>query len=153
RAIEARYRRLDPDGVGLPVKPRHDRDWADNVYRAGYVAYDLGLYVGMLDALARLARPHDRGYAEEVTARAATARAAIERQLWLPARRWFAEYRAPDGFVEDHLALDTLTLLRFDAVAPERARCVLETAGRLLESGRNPDQPFGDWGVMCVFPP
>ena len=39
---------------GLPVKPHNDRDWADNVYRDGLVAYDLGLWVGALEVLARL---------------------------------------------------------------------------------------------------
>jgi hypothetical protein len=42
RAVFERYMRLGEAGEGLPLKPRHDRDWADNVFRSGAVAYDLG---------------------------------------------------------------------------------------------------------------
>ena len=54
---------------------------------------------------------------------------------------------------EPHLALDALTLLRFDAVAEERAQVMLEQARERLESRRNPDQPYGDFGMLCVWPP
>ncbi len=60
KLIEAIYRRyvgFDQFGTGLPIKPRHDRDWADNVYRHGYVAYDIGLWIGALDVIARSVAP------------------------------------------------------------------------------------------------
>jgi hypothetical protein len=136
---------------GLPVKPRNDRDWADNVFRQGLVSYDLGLWVGALDALATLGATLDAEAAAQAMAEAASARAAIDRLL--PRDGVFVDYRRGDGWVEPHLALDALTLLRFDAVSDGRALAMLEQVRERLESRRNPDQPYGDFGMLCVWPP
>ncbi|MFI4935445.1 MAG: GH116 family glycosyl hydrolase [Caulobacterales bacterium] len=149
-AIFERYRRLS-GAEGLPVKPRNDRDWADNVYRDGLVAYDLGLWVGALDALARLGERQDPPLAEEARRTAVSARQAIDPALWCGA--WYADYVRPDGSAEDHLALDSLILLRHDAVPEARARLTLEAVRARLESRHNQDQPYGDFGVLCAFPP
>ena len=149
-AIFRRYLALrGPDG--LPVKPRNDRDWADNVFRQGLVSYDLGLWVGALDVLARLGASLDPAIAAEARQEALSARAAIDRTL----RRdgVMVDYLRSDGWAEPHLALDAMTLLRFDAVADERAQVMLEQAREHLESRRNPDQPYGDFGMLCVWPP
>ena len=69
--------------AGLPVKPRNDRDWADNVYREGLVAYDIGLWIGALDALARLGATAGSAVGAAARAEAAAARAAADRPaLW-----------------------------------------------------------------------
>ena len=157
RAIFERYRAFSEHG--LPVKPRHDRDWADNVYRGGFVAYDLGLWVGALDAIAALGAQRDPGLAGQARDAAAQARQAIDTQLWRADRGWYADYAAPEGLaevepiLEDHLTLDSLTLLRHDAAPPERALQVLAAVRQNLESRHNAVQSFGDWGVMCAFPP
>ncbi|HZZ34140.1 MAG TPA: GH116 family glycosyl hydrolase [Caulobacteraceae bacterium] len=148
RAIFQRYRKLSKDG--LPIKPRHDRDWADNVFRSGLVSYDLGLWVGALDVIARLGA-HDPQLVAAAREAAKEARAAIDRRLWLG--RWYADYVADDGFTESHLTLDALTLLRFGAAPNEKATAMLDAVGESLETRRNPRQPYGDWGVMCAFPP
>ncbi len=150
RAVFERYQRLRGP-AGLPVKPHNDRDWADNVYRQGLVAYDLGLWVGALDALAELGGSIDPPMAEAARAEAAAARAAIDGALWRG--RWYADYVRPDGSAEDHLTLDSLTLLRHRAVPEHRALQVLEAARTTLESRRNASQPHGDFGMLCVFPP
>lgn len=156
KAIFERYRGMTEQG--LPVKPRHDRDWADNVYRGGFVAYDLGLWVGSLDVIARLGPPLDADLAAQAADLAASTRKAIEAALWRE-DGWYADYRAPEGLeeveptLEDHLTLDSLTLLRHDAVPEERALQVLEAVRNRLESRHNPAQGFGDWGMMCVYPP
>jgi hypothetical protein len=152
QSVLARYLALAQAGQGLPRKPRNDRDWADNVYREGHVAYDVGLYVGAMDAIARMGAEHDPSAAEAAARGAVAARATINTALWAD-HGWYADYVTPDGFWEDHLTLDSLTLLRFDAVAPVDALAVLAAMRRRLESRRNADQPFGDWGVMCAFPP
>jgi Glycosyl-hydrolase family 116, catalytic region len=152
RAVFERYRGFDADGCGLPLKPRHDRDWADNVYREGAVAYDLGLWVGVLDAIAELGALSDPDLAKAARALAVKARTSLEAALWRP-QGWYADYAAPDGFVEDHLALDSLTLLRYGAAPAGRASSVLAAAGRTLESRGNPAQGWGDWGMLCAFPP
>jgi glycogen debranching enzyme len=150
RAVFRRYQALrGPDG--LPVKPRHDRDWADNVLREGLVGYDLGLWVGALDAIARLGASLDPPLAEAARAAAGQARAAIERMLWRDG--YYLDYLRADGWAEPHLALDVLTLLRFGAAAPARAAEALEAARTRLESRRNAEQPYGDFGMLCVWPP
>ena len=150
RAVFDRYLALrGPDG--LPVKPRNDRDWADNVYREGLVAYDIGLWIGALDALARLGERLDPPLAGQARAVAVEARAAANRALWRGDR--YADYIRADGWAEDHLTLDALMLLRFDAAPGERARALLERVRDTLESRRNADQPYGDFGMLCAWPP
>lgn len=156
KGIFDRYRDLTEGG--LPVKPRHDRDWADNVYRGGYVAYDLGLWVGALEALHRLADVLEPDLQSVIAATADIARTAIAKELWRP-DGWYADYASPEGLsevepaLEDHLTLDSLTLLRYDAVPEDRALEVLEAVRRHLETRHNGKQAFGDWGTMCVYPP
>lgn len=150
-AIHARYRALAQDG-GLPQKPRHDRDWADNVFKEGLVAYNLGLWLGALDTTADLAQDTDPALAEEARQMAAQARKAVNDRLWTP-QGWYADYITPDGFTEGHLALDSLTLLRYDAALPARRDAVLAAVRQNLESRRNAAQPWGDWGMICAYPP
>jgi glycogen debranching enzyme len=151
-AIVERYFRLaGPDG--LPLKPRHDRDWADNVYREGLVAYDLGLWVGALDVVAGLGATSDPVLARRAKDAAAEARKTIDRLLWTTAHQGYADYMTPDGFVEDHLTLDSLTLSRYDAVPEDKAVRLLHSIERTLESRHNTAQPYGDWGVLCAYPP
>ncbi|MCM2293280.1 GH116 family glycosyl hydrolase [Allorhizobium sp. BGMRC 0089] len=150
--IYRRYRRFDTAGNGLPQKPRTDRDWADNVYRHGYVAYNIGLWIGALDCLVKYGSDCDPALAEEAAKVAEQARASLDDVLLTP-QGWYADYGVKGDFVEDHLTLDSLTLLRFNAVSPERAKIVLDHVATLLESRNNSRQPYGDWGVMCAWPP
>jgi hypothetical protein len=151
-AILARYFKL-AGPHGLPLKPRHDRDWADNVYREGLVAYDLGLWVGALDVVAELGAKSDPTLAGRAKAAAAEARKSIDARLWSETHQGYADYATPDGFVEDHLVLDSLTLTRYDAVPEDKALRFLRSIERTLESRHNRTQPYGDWGVLCAFPP
>jgi len=151
-AVIERYFRL-AGADGLPLKPRHDRDWADNVYREGLVSYDLGLWVGALDVVAKLGATLDSTLARRAAEAAASARKTIDRRLWTETRQGYADYAAPDGFIEDHLVLDSLTLTRYDAVPEDKALRLLRAIERTLETRHNSEQPYGDWGVMCAYPP
>jgi hypothetical protein len=150
KAIFERYQQLRGP-AGLPLKPANDRDWADNVRRSGLVAYDLGLWVGALDVVARLGVGRDDASAEAARQTAAVARTAISATLWRG--RWCADYVPGEGPSEDHLALDGLTLLRYDALPEDLALETLEAVREQLESRRNGAQPYGDFGVLSVFPP
>jgi hypothetical protein len=156
KCIFERYRDLTERG--LPVKPRHDRDWADNVYRGGFVAYDIGLWIGALEAMHRLADVLEPEFQAEVAATLESARAAVAEELWRP-DGWYADYVSPEGLseveplLEDHLTLDSLTLLRYDATPRDKALEVLAAVRARLETRHNPKQAFGDWGVMCAYPP
>jgi hypothetical protein len=151
-AIFRRYLGFIENSDGLPRKPRHDRDWADNVYRHGYVSYNIGLWIGALDMLAQYAGEIDAGVAEEARKTAITARASLDDAL-LTSHGWYADYGTKQDFLEDHLTLDSLTLLRFDAVTQAQAKIVLGHVQSLLETRNNDKQPYGDWGVMCAWPP
>lgn len=149
--VERYFRYAGPDG--LPLKPRHDRDWADNVYREGLVAYDLGLWVGAMDVVAELGATFDPALAKRAKDAAAHGRKTIDRVLWTDTHQGYADYATPDGFVEDHLVLDSLTLTRYDAVPEDKALRLLRSIERTLESRHNSEQPYGDWGMLCAYPP
>lgn len=152
QAVHDRYRRAAGTD-GLPRKPHHDRDWADNVYRGGLVAYDIGLWVGALDGIDALGQEIEPERAEAARAEAAAARQAIDPALWRTDVGNYADFINEDGFVEDHLTLDSLTLLRFSAVPEAKAKALLDKAESQLEARHNAEQPFGDWGVLCAYPP
>jgi glycogen debranching enzyme len=149
------------DASGLPVKPPHDRDWADNVFRGGHVTYDVGLYHGALVATAEALAASDAAAAARYRERARGVREAALRRLWREDLGHFVEFveRAgspggpPDGRAEAHLAIDTLTALRYGLADDARARRTLAAMRRRLETRHNRAQPYGDWGVMNVFPP
>jgi hypothetical protein len=152
RSIVDRYiRAAGPDG--LPKKPNHDRDWADNVYREGLVAYNIGLWVGALDAVVELGKTVDPVLAETARFQAELARVNIDCALWVKATGNYADFVNSDGFAEDHLTLDSLTLLRYRAVSDTQAKAVVGNVERRLESRHNGEQPYGDWGVLCAYPP
>jgi hypothetical protein len=141
-AIHRRYAALAA-ADGLPHKPRHDRDWADNVFRSGLVAYDLGLWGGAAAAMAELAQSRDSGLASEARAAVERARTAISARLWRPSG-WPSDYLAEDGFAEDHLALDAVTLAAFDLLPAASVRSFLAAVEERLQR---------PWGLACVHPP
>ncbi len=150
-ALERAQRTVDASGS--PVKPPHDRDWADNVFRGGHVTYDVGLYFGALMAVADALKTSDAAAAARYRDRARGVREAALRRLWREDLGHFVDFVAPDGRAEAHLAIDTLTALRYGLADDARARRTLAAMRQRLETRHNRAQPYGDWGVMNVFPP
>ncbi|MBX5163200.1 MULTISPECIES: glycogen debranching protein [unclassified Rhizobium] len=153
KAIVERYLSMAGPGSVLPLKPRNDRDWADNVYREGLVSYDLGLFVGAMDAVARLGDSLDPTLAERARMTVNLAREEIGAKLYVPTTGGYVDYGTPGAFVEDHLALDSLTLSRFAAISGQKAVGLLRAFETRLETRNNQEQPYGSWGVMCAYPP
>jgi hypothetical protein len=143
----------ESDAWGLTVKPHHDRDWADNVYRGGALTYLQGLYHGALEHTAALVAPRDPARAERYRRRAAALRLGARERLWSADLGHFVAFREPSGRAETHLAIETLTALRYGLADEVQAASVLAAMRARLETRHNGDQPFGDWGVMCVYPP
>jgi hypothetical protein len=137
---------------GAPLKPFHERDWADNVFRSGLVTYDLGLYHGALMAAAREASGRDPASAAAWTRRAASVARVVRERLWRKDGRHLVEMETPEGYREEHLALDTLAAVRFGAVDAAEGKRILSSCSAVLETRNNKSQPYGDWGVMCAFP-
>lgn len=139
------------DERGLPLKPLHDRDWADNVFRGGVVGYDVGLAYGALMAAARLLRDQQEAAGAWRSA-AERMREAASAVLWDPGRGCFHEFVTTEGRDPETVAIDTLTLLRYGVADEARARTTLETVRRRLETRNDSTQAHGDWGVSCLRP-
>jgi len=140
------------DARGLPVKPRHDRDWADNVFRSGAVTYDVGLAYGALRAAAEAwtgVRPERAQGWREASERMREAATSV---LWDDARGHYREFVEPGGREPGTLAIDTLTALRFGLADEGQARDTLAAIRARLETRHDASQPFGDWGVSCLRP-
>ena len=163
-AVLERGRRLAGAG-SLPIKPINDRDWADNVFRHGYVTYDVALYHGALEAGAQLLAGTRPALAAEYREVAAAVRRAAARHLFDEEAGHFVEFLpAPDQQLdgsdatrthsgERHLTLDSLVALRTDLASPAQAASTVAAARRTLETCNNHEQPYGDWGVMSTYPP
>lgn len=145
-AIFNRYVALAAEGDGLPQKPRHDRDWADNVFRAGDVSYICGLWLAALNVILAL---DDGDLARSATAARREALAALPRLM--TSHQWPLNYAdRKQNLREDNFSLDTLTLSLGNM--PD-SHALLSRMREVLETRNNPDQPWGDWGVMCAWPP
>jgi len=141
--IFSRYKALE-DTEGIPLKPFHDRDWADNVFRQGAITYDVALYYGALAKASKI----DGTFA----ARAQALRRAAAKRLWLDDKGYFAEFVQSDGYAETHLAIETITAIHFGLATEEQSSKILKAVKQLLFTRNNQAQPYGDWGVMSVFP-
>ena len=151
-AILERYRRMCPPGSALPLKPYNERDWADNVFRSGLVTYDIGLYHGALSAAARLARGRDVALSDRLSTTAASVRSESRERIWLADRGHYLDYLS-DDHAEEHLAIDTLTTVKGGLADNEQVSRILAAVERQLETRNNHEQPYGDFGVMCCYPP
>ncbi|MFN3928343.1 MAG: amylo-alpha-1,6-glucosidase [Thermoflexus sp.] len=141
----------DVNGDGLIEKPNAPNDWADNVRRGTWVTYDQALYAAALRAGSAIAQTlGEERLAAHLESTARAAQHALNTTLWDPVRGHYVNYRRSD-YIEDHLSIDTLVALLYGLVEEEKARQVL-SAARWLQTRHNPKQPYGDWGVMCVFP-
>ena len=135
-------------------KGRTQPDWAFDVLRDDWVTYDLALHCQALKSAAQIALL--RG--EEQTARdlanwAEGARGAINRRLWDEGQGYYVDYiRSYQGFVERHVALDTVVAVLFGIASEHQSHRHLECLERTLETRHNSQQYYGDWGVMNCFP-
>jgi len=141
--ILRRYKALE-DEDGIPIKPLHDRDWADNVFRQGAVTYDVALYYGALTKAAKL----DDAFSD----RAQKLRMAASKRLWLADKGYFAEFVQSNGYAESHLAIEIITAIHFGLATEKESNTILKAIKKNLFTKNNNEQPFGDWGIMSVFP-
>lgn len=144
RILERIVSELDENGL-LPRKTAHRHDWADNVFREGYVTYIECLAYGALHLGGSLL-PENARYetaAERV-------RNGINACLWDESRGWYVNFVCADE-TETNLSLDTVFAALFGIASEERANRMLLSMEHLLET-RNNDK-FGEFGVLCVYPP
>jgi len=142
------------DQTGLLVKggKYNRRDWADNVFRGGYVTYNEALYARALFAaskicgakgLSKMAKKYNSSYQK--------VKQAINDMLWSEEKGYFINYLEED-FAEDNLSIDTVLVVLFGLCSKDRAKKVLKNMELLLESKNNMAHGAGDFGTFCVFP-
>lgn len=142
--LDATAGALDENGLVSRV-PASRHDWADNVFREGYVTYIECLAYGAL-RLGGSLLPDAARYA----AAAERIKAGVNRELWNEELGYYVNFKTPDE-TETNLSLDTVFAALFELAPPERAGRMLRNMEALLETQNN--ARFGEFGTLCVYPP
>ena len=142
--LDATIDALDENGL-LSRTPASRHDWADNVFREGYVTYVECLAYGAL-RLGGSLLPRAAVYA----AAAERVKAGINRLLWNEELGYYVNFCTSEE-TETNLSIDTVFAALFDLAPPERARRMLTSMEALLETRNN--SRFGEFGTLCVYPP
>ncbi|NLI53946.1 MAG: hypothetical protein GX417_06405 [Clostridiales bacterium] len=135
---------LDENGL-IDRDPASRHDWADNVFREGYVTYIQCLAYGALQLGGSLL-PDAARYDEA----ARRIREGVNRILWDEELGYYVNFKTTDE-TEANLSLDTVFAALFDIAPPERAARMLSRMEALLETRNN--ARYGDFGTLCVYPP
>ena len=132
------------DTTGLIVKPGRCRlDWADNVYREGYVTYIQALYAHATYAMAAFKRESgDLATTDTLLSKFRIIKNAINTLLWDDDKGYYINYVSND-YHEDNLSLDTVFCVLFGIADDVRSKLHLTACQKLLEV---------DFGVRCVYP-
>ncbi|SEO02096.1 hypothetical protein [Paenibacillus sp. OV219] len=150
QAIAYLSSRTSADYPGLALKPDHRRDWVDNVYREGYVTYDLTLYCRALYAVSAVCRASgDEAGAERYAAEYETSRNSLRKLLQV---HGYFNYMNTSGFVESNTSIELALLPLFDLCSADETAAIMQLLTTKLETRNNNEQQYGDWGVMTVFP-
>ncbi len=142
--LDATAAALDENGL-LERAPASRHDWADNVFREGYVTYIECLAYGALKLSGSLL-PDASRYAEA----AARIREGVNRELWCEELGYYVNFKTQDE-TETNLSIDTVFAALFDIAPPERAKRMLLRMEELLETQNN--ARYGEFGTLCVYPP
>jgi hypothetical protein len=141
----------DRNNDGVVEKPYRANDWCDNIRRSTWVTYDQALFAAALLALAELAQLLGRSReADDWRHKGERAVSALNNRLWNHEQGHYLDYQRRN-FTETHMALDTLVAAYFDLVPAPQLPSLLRQAKQLLTK-YNYSQPFGDWGVLNVYP-
>jgi len=132
------------DATGLIVKPEKCRlDWADNVYREGYVTYVQALYARAAYAMSVLKRESgDLAAADALLSKFEHIKNAVNTLLWDDDKGYYINY-VSNNYREDNLSLDTVFCVLFGIADDVRSKNHLTACRQLLEV---------DFGVRCVYP-
>ncbi|MGQ9684125.1 MAG: hypothetical protein ACUVX9_16465, partial [Anaerolineae bacterium] len=147
-------RRRDTNHDYLIEKQRLQPDWAFDVQRDDWVTYDLVLHLQALKSTAELATLRgEEDRAEDYAAWARGAQRVANQRLWQERQGHWVDYvRSYQGFVESHAALDTSVAALYSLGTDSQCHRHLDYLARTLETRHNPEQYYGDWGLMGCFP-
>lgn len=128
------------------------RDWADNVYRGGWVSYIEILFCRALFCMSAILSKTDLNKSLLYLELHNQCKDSINSILWNKDKNYYNNYM-DNGASEDNLSLDTILALLYDVAPPDRKNIMLDKFEKLLETRNNREQSYGDWGVMCAYPP
>ncbi|PNR95323.1 amylo-alpha-1,6-glucosidase [Petrotoga sp. 9PWA.NaAc.5.4] len=149
--ILKRYLKMSNDKDFLMNKPFDSNDWADNVYRNGYVTYDLAIQIEAFRKAALIYKMVSRDkISKELFDKYEKMKYYFNKKMWNEEKGYFNDFIG--DYCEDHLNIDTVISILFDIADNEKKQKTLFAMEKMLETKNNPDQKFGDWGVMSVWP-
>lgn len=142
----------DSNGNFLPEKPANSlQDWLDSIPREGEVFSNQVLYYRSLRNLAELAELVDEPeHAQSFHRQSLLVRYMINAQFWNDEDGYYME-RCVDGRCVEKITNESSLGILFD-VANDSQRERMFDRLKLLETRHNPSIPFGDWGVVNVWP-
>ena len=142
--LEQTIAAMDENGL-IPRSPASRHDWADNVFREGYVTYVQCLAFGALQLGGSLL-PQSERYREA----AQRIKAGVNKILWDETLGYYVNFKSSQE-TETNLSIDTVFAALFDLALPDRATRMLTQMETLLETRHN--TRYGEFGTMCVYPP
>lgn len=136
---------------GLFKKPFDCKDWSDNVFRNGFVTYDVALHIAAMREMSHILNIAGmRRESERWRENYLSSREKFNKTLFDEKKGYFVDFLG--DYIEDHLSLDTVVAIIFDIAEESKALSSLMKMEKLLETKNNEKQPYGDWGVMNVWP-
>lgn len=150
KALETLAKCADETGLLYKEGKYNKRDWADEVNRYGYVAYDEILYARALYSIAKIYELRgEEALSEAYFERFETVKNAINEILWDEELGYYVNFKNED-YTEKNLSVDTVFAAIFGIADEERSKTMLSKMEQLLESQNNgTPEPFG---CMCVYP-
>ncbi|GIP12778.1 hypothetical protein J1TS5_49480 [Paenibacillus macerans] len=140
------------------IKPDNRRDWCDNVVRQGIVAYDVLLYIRARRCYAEIMQfvetwPANGDDRKQWDAKTERLELGLRQYLWSDETGYLNYLNVGgEGLTENNVSIEQSLAPLFGIGAETDQRRVLDILTARLESRNNDEQPFGDWGVMTVFP-
>ncbi|MEQ2130512.1 amylo-alpha-1,6-glucosidase [Caldanaerobacter subterraneus KAk] len=145
--IDKIMRNYSVDLKTLHIKPYNRNDWVDNVYRRGFVAYDILLYLRALENYIEILEL--KGYSEkEYREKYEIVKSRLEEII---KQYGFINYMS-DSQIEENFSIEWNLAVLFNLLPVEYQESIVEKTEKLLETVNNNQQPFGDWGVMVCYP-
>ncbi len=143
----------DTDGNLLIDKPddRALNDWADSIPRPGEVLYNQALFYKAMRDMVDVAKLFKQpSHATVFHRQSLLLRHRINERLWNDEKGYYYERCDKTGCV-DRLTNDSSVAALYDVIDPANKQRFLNSLLE-LESRRNNNIGYGDWGVSNVFP-
>ncbi|WP_062051169.1 amylo-alpha-1,6-glucosidase [Bacillus sp. JCM 19034] len=135
------------------VKPNNRRDWCDNVVRQGSVTYDQLLNIQARSCYAEILRFIGQDQeAEDKQEQTNEMICSLKKLLWT--EEGYVNYinTSNDHLSEENISIEQALAVLFNIGSEQEHNVLLDKMTEHLETKNNEQQPYGDWGVMSVYP-